>query len=148
MIISNEQLEIECKAVSGARFAPGAAFLCSNSICLQRPPCISTFLPGAMRASRPTHELWGYRKFYLYNMARGSGGVSDPALQKFRTLSTYSNPNIPARHHAPHSPNMIFSSFPKTGHAATPAACPALSQIPNYSFLISKATPHNSRLAA
>ncbi len=27
-------------------------------------------------------------------------------------------------------------SFPKTGHAATPAACPALSQIPNYSFLI------------
>ena len=103
---------------------------------------------GAMRASRPTHELWGYRKFYLYNMARGSGGVSEPALQKFRTLSTYSNPNIPARHHAPHSPNMIFSSFPKTGHAATPAACPALSQIPNYSFLISKATPHNSRLAA
>ena len=93
------------------------------------------FLPGAMRASRPTHELWGYRKFYLYNMARGSGGVSDPALQKFRTLSTYSNPNIPARHHAPHSPNMIFSSFPKTGHAANPAACPALSQIPNYSFL-------------
>ena len=112
----------------------------SPTNCLQVCGTWFTFLPGAMRASRPTHALWGCCKFYLYNMARGSGGVSDPALQKFRTLSTYSNPNIPARHHAPHSPNMIFSSFPKTGHAATPAACPALSQIPNYSFLISNSS--------
>ncbi|WP_291233211.1 hypothetical protein, partial [Gemmiger sp.] len=56
-------LEIECKAVSGARFAPGAAFLCSNSICLQRPPCISTFLPGAMRASHPTGYFVVYHTF-------------------------------------------------------------------------------------
>jgi len=74
--------------VSGARFASGAAFLCSNSICLQRPPCISTFLPGAMRASRPTGYFGQHRTIPALRLKHRSGSCGTAsALPKCSIMS-------------------------------------------------------------